>query len=254
MADLMGKVAVVTGGARGIGAASAETLAQRGATVVIADTREQLGRQTAERITASGPGSAEFRTLDVTVEGEVTAVAEETAAAHGGIDFLMNNAGIVESSPTFELDEQTWSGTIAVNLTGTFLCAREFGRRIAGSGGGAIVNVSSIAGLKAVRPELHVAYDASKAGVAQLTRSLAAEWASLGVRVNAVAPGYTRTEILDEVGRDDPAIVEDWLGQIPMRRFIEPSEIARVVAFLFSDDASAITGHVLGADAGYMAV
>jgi NAD(P)-dependent dehydrogenase (short-subunit alcohol dehydrogenase family) len=252
MSNLNGKIAVVTGAARGIGAATATVLAERGATIVVADILEDLGRESAEQIGGHGDGGAEFRTMDVRDAEQVRAVAEDVVAEHGRVDLLMNNAGVVESSPTFDLDEATWAQTIAVNLGGPFLCSREFGRRMADGGGGAIVNVSSIAGLKAVHPELHVAYDVSKAGVAQMTRSLAAEWAPLGIRVNAVAPGYTHTSILDEVGRTDPAILEDWLGQIPMNRLIQPEEIGRVVAFLLSDEASAITGHVLAADAGYM--
>jgi NAD(P)-dependent dehydrogenase (short-subunit alcohol dehydrogenase family) len=251
MSNLDGKIAVVTGAARGIGAATATVLAERGATIVVADILEDLGRESAEEIARHGDGGAEFRKLDVRDADQVRAVADDVVAEHGRVDLLMNNAGVVESSPTFDLDEATWAQTMAVNLSGPFLCSREFGRRMADGGGGAIVNVSSIAGLKAVHPELHVAYDVSKAGIAQMTRSLAAEWASLGIRVNAVAPGYTHTSILDEVGRTDPAILEDWLGQIPMNRLIEPTEIGKVVAFLLSDEASAVTGHVLAADAGY---
>ena len=198
MTDLEDRVIVVTGGARGIGGATAAVL-----------------------------------------------------AAHGKVDGLMNNAGIVEDQSTFELDLEVWSRTLAVNLTGSFLCARELGRSMAATGGGAIVNVSSIAGISATHPEVHLAYDVSKAGVAQMTRSLAVEWVGHGIRVNAVAPGYTHTQILDEVGSADPQTMSDWLGQIPTGRLIEPPEIATVVAFLLSDDASAVNGHILAADAGY---
>ncbi|MBN9621727.1 MAG: SDR family oxidoreductase, partial [Actinobacteria bacterium] len=107
------------------------------------------------------------------------------------------------------------------------------------------------AGISATHPEVHLAYDVSKAGVAQMTRSLAVEWVGHGIRVNAVAPGYTHTQILDEVGSADPQTMSDWLGQIPTGRLIEPPEIATVVAFLLSDDASAVNGHILAADAGY---
>jgi hypothetical protein len=126
-------------------------------------------------------------------------VADAIVRAHGRVDVLVNNAGIAESSPTFELDEATWQRTIDIDLTGSFLCAREFGRRMSeGGNGGAIANVSSIAGFRAVRPENHLAYDVAKAGVAQMARVLAAEWAGYGIRVHAVAPGYTETQILRE--------------------------------------------------------
>jgi NAD(P)-dependent dehydrogenase (short-subunit alcohol dehydrogenase family) len=252
VSDLTGKTIVVTGGARGIGAATVARLARGGATVVIVDILEDLGAETAREVTAAGGGQVSFRALDVTRGADVARVAGEVRSEHGRIDGLLNCAGIVESSPTFDLDDETWGKTIAVNLTGSFVCAREFGRHIADGGGGSVVNISSIAGLKAVHPELHVAYDASKAGVAQLTRSLAAEWAPLRVRVNAVAPGYTRTTILDAVGREDPQILEDWISQIPFGRLLEPPEIAEVVGFLLSDASSAVSGHVLVADAAYM--
>lgn len=253
MDEFTGKVAVVTGGAGGIGSATATVLAEKGATVVVADLDPVAGERLAAELSAATPGTVVYRTLDVTDGVAVAALADDLVAEWGRVDLLMNNAGIVESSPTLQLTQAVWDRTIAVNLTGAFLCAREFGRVMAAAGGGAIVNVSSIAGIRAVHPEIHVAYDVSKAGVAQLTRTLAVEWVSLGIRVNAVAPGYTRTPILDEVGRTDPAIVADWISQIPQRRLMEPRDIATAVCFLFSDAASAMTGHVLAADGGYLA-
>ena len=252
MDEFHNKVAVVTGGAGGIGSATATLLAEKGATVVVADLDPGAGEQLAAALTAETPGTAHYRHLDVTDGDEIVALVDDLVAEHGRVDFLMNNAGIVESSPTLDLPQAVWDRTIAVNLTGAFRCAQEFGRAMAAAGGGRIVNVSSIAGLKVVHPEIHVAYDVSKAGVAQLTRTLAVEWAPLNIRVNAVAPGYTRTPILDEVGRTDPAIVADWLSQIPQGRLMEPRDIAGVVCFLLSDAASPLTGHILAADGGYM--
>lgn len=255
--DLEGRVALVTGAAQGIGAAIAEELTRGGATVVVGDLQDEAGRTTAERLSGAaheGGGAVEYRRLDVTDGAAVAEVADAVVDRHGHVDVLVNNAGVAESAPTLELDDATWNRTIAIDLTGSFLCAREFGRRMAeGGNGGAIVNVSSIAAFKAVRPERHLAYDVAKAGVAQMARVLAAEWAPLGIRVNAIAPGYTETPILQEVGQTDPGTMEAWLSQVPQRRLIQPAEIARVVAFLASDSASAVTGHVLFADAGYSA-
>ena len=220
---------------------------------MVADVQDQVGQAAAERLTEKGAGRAEHRRLDVTDGASVAAVADAIVRAHGRVDVLVNNAGIAESSPTFELDEATWQRTIDIDLTGSFLCAREFGRRMSeGGNGGAIANVSSIAGFRAVRPENHLAYDVAKAGVAQMARVLAAEWAGYGIRVHAVAPGYTETQILREVGRTD-GTKKAWLGQVPQGRLIQPQEIAGVVAFLVSAQASSVTGHVLFADAGYSA-
>ena len=221
---------------------------------MVADVQDQVGQAAAERLTEKGVGRAEYRRLDVTDGASVAAVADAIVRAHGRVDVLVNNAGIAESSPTFELDEATWQRTIDIDLTGSFLCPREFGRRMSeGGNGGAIANVFSIAGFRAVRPENHLAYDVAKAGVAQMARVLAAEWAAYGIRVHAVAPGYTETQILREVGRTDPGTMKAWLGQVPQGRLIQPQEIAGVVAFLVSAQASSVTGHVLFADAGYSA-
>lgn len=253
--DFEGRVAVVTGAAQGIGAAIAEELARGGATVVVGDLQEETGRSLAERLTDETGGRAEFRRLDVTDGPAVAEAARAVAGDHGRVDALVNNAGVAESAPTFELDDATWNRTIAIDLTGSFLCAREFGRLMADQdpAGGSIVNVSSIAAFKAVRPEKHLAYDVAKAGVAHMARVLAAEWATHGIRVNAIAPGYTETRILQEVGQTDPGTLESWLSQVPQGRLIQPQEIAHAVAFLASDHASAVTGHVLSADAGYSA-
>ena len=250
--DFGGKVAVVTGAAQGIGVEIARELASGGATVVIGDVQEEAGSSTADRLTDETAGLVEFRELDVADSSAVSNVADAVMGAHGRVDVLVNNAGVAESSAALDLDDATWQRIIAINLTGTFLCTREFGRRMAGTDkGGAIVNVSSLAGCKAVRPERHLAYDGTKAAVAQMARVLAAEWADHNIRVNAIAPGYTETQLLRDVGQSDPGTLESWLDQIPQRRLIDPSEIARVIAFLASDSASAITGHVLFADAGF---
>ncbi|WP_431879817.1 SDR family NAD(P)-dependent oxidoreductase [Amycolatopsis sacchari] len=236
---LTGKVAFVTGGAQGIGAAISTRLAGDGATVVIGDL--DIDR-------AHGIG-ADVVPLDVSDPASVTSAARTTVERHGHVDILVNNAGISNDVPTLDHSDEAWQRIIGVNLTGAFLASREFGRRM--DPGAGIVNISSIAALTAGRPERHVAYDVSKAGVIALTRTLGVEWAPRGIRVNAVAPGYTNTQILRDVGSSNPEVLDAWRAQVPQGRLIEPAEIASVVAFLASDAASAITGQVIVADAGY---
>jgi len=244
-------VAVVTGAAGGIGAAIAAELSAGGATVVVADLDEAGATAVAERLGGSARG-VHARRLDVTDGDEVAETAREIVDALGRVDVLVNNAGMSYDAPALDHDDATWQRALAVNLTGAFYCAREFARQMRASGG-SIVNISSASGFKKNRPELHVGYDVAKAGVAHMTLALGAEWAPLGIRVNAVAPGYTATPMLEAVDRSAPGRLEQWLEQIPQGRLIEPAEIAQVVAFLASDAASSITGQTVLADAGYTA-
>ena len=256
MIDLTGKLAVVTGGAQGIGAATSARLAASGADVVIADARPDAAEATAAELNSKaggGAGTVHARPVDVADSASVRALVESVTAEFGRLDIWVNNAGVVEDSPAVDLADEVWQRTIDIDLTGTFYGAREAGRFMCANGGGSIVNISSIAAFRATRPEHHVAYDVSKAAVAHMAKVLASEWAEKRVRVNAVAPGYTNTEILKGVGSADPATMELWLSQVPEHRLIEPSEIANVIAFLVSDAASAITGQVVHADAGYTA-
>ena len=151
-----------------------------------------------------------------------------------------------------EVSDELWNRIIGINLTGTFVASREFARYFIRQGSGVIVNLASIAAFFGSNPEFHVAYDAAKAGVVQLTRSLAVEWAKHNIRVNAVAPGRTRTPILDGVGMNNPQRVDQWLAQVPQGRFFEAREMAAVAFFLGSTDSSAITGQTILADGGHM--
>ena len=144
-------------------------------------------------------------------------------------------------------------GSLKINLDGVFYCVRSFGKRMVERKSGSIVCISSIAGVKAVRPELHAGYDVSKAGVAHLCRVVGVEWATHNVRVNAVGPGYTETDMLKKVGLEQPAVMKAWIDDIPMKRLLQPAEIAATIGFLVSDAASGITGQLVMTDAGYSA-
>jgi NAD(P)-dependent dehydrogenase (short-subunit alcohol dehydrogenase family) len=249
---LDGKVAVVTGAARGIGRAVAERLAMAGAHVVIAD-RDDVEAAVATTAINDAGGMASALVLDVTDRDQVTNVVAHLYAAHGKIDVLVNNAGIVRNAPAAEMSIDDWTSVIDVDLGGVFHCSQAFGRRMISDGRGAIVNISSICGEVTVYPQPQVSYNAAKAGVNLLTKSLAVEWARLGVRVNAVAPGYVGTELTLR-GRGNVEWFGTWMKMTPMGRLGEPREIANAVLFLASDASSYITGTVLTVDGGYTAM
>ena len=247
--SLAGKVAVVTGAARGIGARIAERLAAQGALTVLAD-RVPGVEATACDAAAAGAGT-DWIVFDVTDSAAVTAAAAEVLRRHGKIDILVANAGMSYEQPAIEHTDEQWRRVMSINLDGVFYCIRAFARPMLAARSGAIVATSSIAAVKAVRPELHVGYDVSKAAVAHLCRMLGVEWAKSGVRVNAVGPGYTDTDMLAEVGRAKPEIMKMWLDDIPVGRLMDRGEIANAVAFLVSDAASGITGQLVMVDGGY---
>lgn len=243
------KVAVVTGGARGIGFAISTALAQAGAKVVLADMNPETGEASAAKLRESGH-KAEFIQLDVTNSAEVNAVAEKLAQAHGHIDILVNNAGICRNTPALETSDEDWLVVINVNLNGVFWCSRAFGRIMAKQGSGSVINIASMSGIIVNRPQPQAAYNASKAAVTHLTKSLAAEWASAGVRVNAISPGYIGTE-MTKLGMNNAEWKADWYNLTPMGRVGEPSEVANCALFLASSASSYLTGSEIVVDGGY---
>jgi NAD(P)-dependent dehydrogenase (short-subunit alcohol dehydrogenase family) len=250
MFKLTGRVALVTGGARGIGLACVEALAEAGAKVIIADHDSALAD--AGRAAARAKGlDAEIAIMDVTDSGRVTQVANELVSRHGKVDILVNSAGIARSeTPAEKVTDEHWLNVLDVNLNGTFWCCRAFGTHMLKAKSGAIVNIGSMSGFIVNKPQEQSYYNASKAAVHHLTKSLAAEWGARGVRVNAVAPTYVATP-LNEFVKSKPAMYDAWIGGTPMARLGKAEEIASVVLFLASDAASLMTGSIVLADGGY---
>ncbi|MDX2005568.1 MAG: glucose 1-dehydrogenase [Meiothermus sp.] len=246
---LENKVAVVTGGARGIGLAIATALAQAGAAVVIADLNPDSGEASAQGLRDGGL-RAEFVQLDVTDSAQVDAVAREIERRHGRVDVLVNNAGICRNTPALEVSDAEWLEVFNVNVHGVFWCSRAFGRVMARQGSGSIINIASMSGQIVNRPQPQAAYNASKAAVTHLSKSMAAELSGVGVRVNAISPGYIGTEMTRR-GAQNPGWEKAWLEGTPLGRMGEPSEVANCALFLASDASSYVTGSELTVDGGY---
>jgi NAD(P)-dependent dehydrogenase (short-subunit alcohol dehydrogenase family) len=245
--SLAGKVSVVTGANRGIGRALVTALAEAGSDVVLLVRDAEAGARTKTEVEQLGV-RAHVVTADVTDPAQVQRAVEESVAALGKVDVLVNNAGYCVHRPALEVTPEEWSSVMEVNVTGVWNCAQAFGRVMVEQGSGNIINIGSISAQIVNRPQHQPGYNASKAAVHQLTKSLAAEWAPMGVRVNALAPGYTKTEMAPV---DSPEFRRHWIEDAPMQRYALPEELGPSVVFLASPASGFITGEVLVIDGGY---
>lgn len=241
---LQGRVAIVTGGAQGIGEACARRLAAEGAPVAVWDLADGPGQALAAEL------GALYCRCNVAVKAEVDAALAATLARFGRVDALVNNAGIFKAADFLDITEADWDAVLDVNLKGSFLVGQAVARVMVAQGGGAIVNMSSVNGTLAI-PSI-ASYNASKGGINQLTRVMALALADRGVRVNAVAPGTIATELAKNAVLTSDEARTRILSRTPMRRLGEPQEIADVVAFLLSDAASYVTGEIVTVDGGRM--
>lgn len=248
---LDGRKVVVTGGARGIGYAIARAAIRVGAAVALIDLERATVEEAATRLCSELSGAEVLTEVcDVSSYEQVCATRQALEARWGLTDTLVNNAGIAYNASAETMSVAEWDRMLRVNLSGVFYCSQVFGAPMIAAGSGSIVNIASMSGIIVNRPQPQVAYNVSKAGVIMMTKSLAAEWAPSGVRVNAVAPGYTRTDLIEHLVETDMAR-DFWIGGTPLGRIGSTDEIASAVVFLASAAASFVTGETLVVDGGY---
>jgi NAD(P)-dependent dehydrogenase (short-subunit alcohol dehydrogenase family) len=249
--DLQGRVAVVTGGAKGIGWATVGALIQAGAVPIILDRDADALARAREALAAQGIDHL-AQLVDITDEAAVDAAFARVDQRYGRVDILVNNAGIGRRRATVELSSADWQAVVDVNLTALFFCSRAAARLMLAAQRGVIVNVASMMGLSGGGLYPNVAYHATKGAVVNMTRALAVEWAGSGIRVNAVAPTWVSTDLTKGL-LSDPDLLKRIEDVTPLRRLAEPADVAHAIVFLASDRARMITGHTLPVDGGFLA-
>ena len=246
------KIAFITGSGDGLGRVAALALGEAGAHVCVSDINLEWAEKVAEEIMEAG-GAADARKMDVANNPEIESGIAGIIGQHGRIDILVNNVGLAKRAPTEKLSLEDWNEIVQVNQTQVFVCSREAGRHMLRAGEGSIINVSSIMGLVGGGFYPNLPYHATKGAVVNMTRALAAEWAGRGIRVNAIAPTFVKTNLTIPV-RADPIATQWIIDKTPMGRFAEPEELAGAFLFLASPAASMVTGQTLAVDGGWTAV
>ena len=242
---------MVTGGGRGLGLSMARSLATRGADIALLDVLPQVESVAAELAARSGRQVVGHH-VDVTDDESVLAGLDVASDALGVATVLVNAAGIAMDKPALETTTDEWRRVIDINLTGTFVVCREFARRVVDAGlAASIVNIASMSGMIVNVPQQQAAYNTSKAGVSMLTKSLAVEWIPLGIRVNAIAPGYFASDMTREVAAREPEMRDEWLRRTPAGRMGEPDELGDLVAYLAGDGSRFVVGETVVIDGGY---
>jgi NAD(P)-dependent dehydrogenase (short-subunit alcohol dehydrogenase family) len=248
--SLRNKVSIVTGGARGLGKAMAQSLAQAGSDIVIADLDLETAKQTADWLGSEGGRTLAVR-VDVTDPADVDKMTDEILSKLGRIDVLFNNAGISQWVNIEEMSLEDWRRIMSVNLDSVFIVSKAIGKVMIKQGKGSIVNTSSMSGVVVNTPQSQAAYNVSKAGVIMLTKSLASEWAKHNIRVNTIAPGYMETEMVGQFRAQHQDKIDFWNSLTPMKRMGKPHELGALAVYLASDASSYMTGAVCLIDGGY---
>ena len=253
--DLQGRVAVVTGGGRGIGLVVVQRLVEQGVRVVVLDRAMSAGTLSAPLPdgvrTVTGPVVCDFVAVDVTDVDAVESAVRTVVARTGVPDVLVNAAGICRNADAEEMSTDDWRDVVDVNLNGLYYVTRAVGRAMLVRGSGSVVSIASMSGIVSNYPQHQVAYNASKAAVIHLSRSLAGEWAGRGVRVNSVSPGYISTDMTRVAFAEKPDWTAAWLERVPLGRTGTPDEVANVILFLASDASAYVVGSDLVVDGGY---